>query len=197
MIAAALLVAALLLAAGPTEYLPLKVGNRWTYRQTVDGVSETVVNRVTEARRKGERQAFVLEVRGEKGDKTTSLLHWTADGLVQEDSTAAKFSPPMVELKLPAKPGTTWEWSGTVTIGGGTYKASARCQNSAIGKLTVPAGTFDVLVVSKTVTVEAGSPPIRITTTDSYALGVGWVKGVLDANGKRTVTELVSYELAR
>ncbi|MEP0767363.1 MAG: hypothetical protein HRF45_12600 [Fimbriimonadia bacterium] len=197
MIVVALLIAPLLLAAGPSDYLPLKVGNRWTYRQTAGDGKETVVNRVTKVRKKGDQQAFVLEVRGEKGDKTTSVLYWTADGLVQEDSTAAKFSPPMVELKLPAKPGTVWEWSGTVTIGGGTYKASAKCQHTAIGKLTVPAGTFDVLVVSKTVTVEAGSSPIRITTTDSYALGVGWVKGVLDANGKRTVTELVSYELAK
>jgi hypothetical protein len=196
-IVVALLIAPLLLAAGPSDYLPLKVGNRWTYRQTAGDGKETVVNRVTKVRKKGDQQAFVLEVRGEKGDKTTSVLYWTADGLVQEDSTAAKFSPPMVELKLPAKPGTVWEWSGTVTIGGGTYKASAKCQHTAIGKLTVPAGTFDVLVVSKTVTVEAGSSPIRITTTDSYALGVGWVKGVLDANGKRTVTELVSYELAK
>jgi hypothetical protein len=195
----ALAVAALVLpmvCAAPVDYQPLKVGNTWRYREMTESGTSGLVLTVKGTKKVDGRTAYVMEIAPEEGEKTTSLLYWTDDGLMQAENGALAFDPPLIELKLPVKRGSEWTWFGTVSIRGAKYPAKAQCKCTSIGKLTVPAGQFDCVVIKKEVSIEVGETVFKVTTTDSYGKGVGWVKGVMDVGGKRTTTELLSYKLA-
>jgi hypothetical protein len=193
----ALLLLAVLQSAQPKSYQPLDVGDTWTYRLTLQGKPTEVVRTITGTKKLAEGTAYVMQsvIPDQKPDVTT--LYWTSEGLKQADSTTLRFTPPLLELKLPLKLGTEWAWVGTVRVNGTDYPSKATCRVSATGKVTVPAGTFACTVVTKKVTVEVNQKVYAITSTDSYAQGVGWVKGVLTSGQSKTVAELKTYKLAK
>lgn len=183
--------------AGDSAYQPLAVGNRWEYSVTgPDGAKSKMSSRIADKRKLNNQDAFEMSLVVGK-DESKSLFLWTNRGLIQAESSLLKFNPPFLEIKSPVKAGAKWDWTGTVTIGGIQYPATAHLALSGPMKVKVAAGTFSAMTISRTVNVKTGDKTMTVTSTDWYAKDVGWVKGTMDQGGRKSFTELISYKVAK
>lgn len=171
---AILCAAILFLVACPTgmaaDYLPLKEGNRWSYKMT-NGMEMTV--KVTGyAEINGVRCASLETSVG--GQTSQDYLATDAEGVraykLKAGGQEIMYNPPILRIKLPFKAGEAW--SSTVTQGGTTIQSNFR----SLGKerVATEAGSFDCIKIETVATIPDGSG--QIITTAWYASGVGLVQ---------------------
>lgn len=94
----------------PGEWFPLRVGDRWVYR---DGAGNVVFEVVKESRLIG-APAFLVERR--IGPERTDFLLSLQDGVVLVHATSKGiFTPPFPEFILPPVEGARWSYEGRFT----------------------------------------------------------------------------------
>ena len=149
----------------PPPNNPTAVGARWVYR-TADGTDE--VRTVTKVETRG-RDVIVHEARV-TGDEDIPLgaTAVSPSGLSRPSSGGRDLDPPLPLLKLPAKPGETWEW--TSPFDGARHKYKTRGEE----EVAVPAGKYKAVAVEDE--FARGGKPVRGVYW--YAPGVGLVKAV-------------------
>jgi len=178
-----------------SSFQPLAVGYEWNYMVTAAGQRDPLVMKVTGTKKMGTRTGYIVQMKSGKEAPSTSVFYWTDTELIQAENSILKPNPAFIEFKLPAKAGTKWNWAGKVTIAGGEYNATGELTLSGPAKVTVPAGSFDCISVNRIIRVKTGAKTMVVSSADSYARGVGWVKGKIVSDSYSSVTELQSYKL--
>jgi hypothetical protein len=196
---------------GKGSYLPWATGNTWTYRVTNNGVvSEKVTTVEAEEEVGGDgpnksKRAFRVVTRKGMSDETISWQALEGDRVVRYREQSFHASTGKLELEEHWAPhklhldgskehtadGADWLESYTETkvyaSGKPTEESEERDRwfvDSRNETVTVPAGTFDAIVLQK-----AGGGEVK---TYWYVRGVGKVK---ETGGQ--IEELVSYEVAK
>jgi hypothetical protein len=171
------------------DYYPLKVGNKWAYKETVsDG---TVMHHQEEVFNGGQDTFRVgLALNG----KPFAEIHYrlTDDGIFKTKVISAKGvddSKPYQKI-LPARinAGYTWNWESE------SKKAKETAEVVGFEKVAVPAGTFDAVLVQYAGNTEDGT---AYTDKTWFVKGIGYVKNVSAAGGETTTIELTDYKLAK
>jgi len=165
------------------ELFPLALGNSWTYR--VSGQDDRFIVRAAKKEMVGDQTCFLLEARLRDRVVATEHVAFTKEGLCRFRVDKEDVQPPVCVLQLTAT--KTNKWKKTYQLGG----------RSATANFSASAGEVTVLAVKyKTVNVVAdiNDAPGRVTTTISYADGVGPVKQVINEGKRILVLELEKFE---
>lgn len=161
------------LEVAPCEWLPLRVGARWTYRVRSEGQEITQAVRVLEAVDAEPAGVYRVEYDLGRGVRALRWLAPAGDRFVAR----AEGSQSAADWKLEAlfAPGDS------VKVGEGTLRFAG------LEKVTVPAGEWEAAKVER---LDAGG---AVLSTSWYARGVGLVK----RQSAAAVQELTSYALPR
>lgn len=173
----------------PTTFLPLKVGNKWTYKIEVGGQSLETVQKVVKIEKKDGKEIATLEV--EIGGQTLSEQTSSDEkGIFRYSIQGMPIEPPVQALKLPFKKGETWE--AKFTAQGQETKVAYKSE--AEEEVSVPAGKYKTVMVSAQFEVMGQQFSAKIW----YAPGVGIVKQSFDFGGGGSFSsELVKFEQAK
>ncbi len=165
-----ILVAAVCAAAlGAQDYFPLEKGNRWTYRMS-DG--QTMTTEVTGFEDVGGVRCAALETTlGPQ--KNVDYIAADAKGVkaykISAGGQELVYAAPIVRVKLPYVQGDTW----TASVEQGGVTISTAFESTGGEKITVPAGTFETIVVRGTISSSAGG---QVVAKNWFAAGVGLVR---------------------
>jgi hypothetical protein len=170
---AVLLVAAVLVASAPAApvpthlrkplvyYYPTTVGTTWVYEDP-DGEETLTITKVEDVE---EGKVVTVEKVTEKGRTPDEKMIVSVGGLARIESMGSTYSPPMIMLKVPYRPGNTWK------------SDPARSEENAkvigVETVKVPAGTFEAVRVDAKY---ASGVPQPKPASFWYAPGVGLVK---------------------
>jgi hypothetical protein len=162
--------------AGQPEYMPLKLGTKWTYDVDAgDGIKNRVVQEV-----------------GKSRDGTTIAtehVRATPEGLYRHRVQGIEYEPPVLYMKLPYKEGETWD----ETTKAGAQTVESKFTAGPVEEVTTPAGNYKAVAIRSKVNVQGN----LIEATSWLAEGVGVVKLEMKI-GDRTITqELVKFEPAK
>jgi hypothetical protein len=165
-------------ATKSTPYYPLKKGASWTYK-TVGG--EVVMKVIDEKEGK-----FKIETTA--GGKATAVevVGPSEQGLVRYEVNGLKSDAPVLFFKWDAKEKD--EWLVDTKVSGQSLKGKFTTKNA---KVTVPAGTYDALVVEAK-DLEVGGAKSNVTY--HFAKDVGIVKLSFAIGGQDIALELLKYE---
>jgi hypothetical protein len=209
-------------------YFPMRTGATWTYRLSDAGETMTMIWTVTGVT--GDRNNAEATIRAEfDGFTTTYTWQCTPEGIVSFDFHAFNFDEFEFEMEdmsystefsdqsgvtLPApgqmRQGFSWNngftMRTTIAMAGLalTYDFTNSESFTITGEesVTVPAGTFNALVVEMVGNSSASSsmmPEMNMAFGSSgthwYGRGVGWLRSVTITDGERSTMELVSYSI--
>jgi hypothetical protein len=170
------------------DYMPLKVGNKWTYKVEFMGQNLTVPQKCTKIEKKGDHDVASLEM--EFNNMTvTEQLSSNAKGVFRHSFNGVPVDPPILALKLPVKKGESWE--AEIDIGGQKVKANMKVEGEQ--EVTVPAGKYKAVAVA----MEAAVMGQQIKATNWFAPNVGIIKQKFDFAGFGGTSELEKVELAK
>jgi hypothetical protein len=170
-------------------YYPLKEGNKWAYKETFS--NGMVIHHQEEVFNGGQDTVRVgLALDG----KPYAEIHYrlTDDGIYKIKVISANGvddSKPYQKI-LPARinAGYTWYWESE------SKKAKETAKVIGVEKVTVPAGTFDAVLIEYDGNYENGAV---YTDKTWFVKGIGYVKNVSTAGGETTTLELADYKLAK
>jgi hypothetical protein len=186
------LLAILLIAAAPSdkekqpEYYPLKEGNKWHYKISVEGVpSKTLVVQVAKMEKINDE--MLARVEALVDGKVTASEHLAASdkGVFRHRFNGSEATPPFCVIKLPFKKGD--EWKSECKIGDEKVTANSKASEEEI---EVPAGKFKAISIESETTTGA----VKVLTTLWFADGVGMVKQTMNLGGKTITLELEKFE---
>jgi hypothetical protein len=186
--------------AAAREYFPLEPGTRWVYEVRAGWFSRTRLDVIARGERavrdsdaplflveeRIERQVMGLEQSGYVGyRREAGYLTRIAAVEVEADGSARTFGGAhgVSLLPLDPKPGQRWNEQGDVFAAHEAGEASRigwSAELTEYGRMRVPAGTFDDVIVVKSEQWDPGwrtSEPLH-TYEDYYARGVGLIKSV-------------------
>lgn len=166
--------------SGGGDFLPLKKGNKWTYKVGDNAVRVEVVGTKTV----GKEEQFQLDTFVGSEAKMSEWYTVKADGIYRTQVKDDKLEPYVKVLALPAKKDATWEVNtkvGTQTVKG-TMKVLDDKEEVTIGGTKYPA----VKVEGKDLDVAGAKTTVRTW----YVSGKGIVKQefVLQTNDTVTLT---------
>ena len=171
------------------SYYPLgKPGNKWEYQVTVDGQNAgTQLYGVIQP--EGNTMAVGIAVNG----KMSAVEYYQESdrGLVRIQEISGKditqYLPPQLILPAKMEAGKKWNW----TSEDGKMKESDTIIDPP-GKITVPAGSFDTLLVSC-----EGIDAKGVSYADKtwFAKGVGMVREENNYGGRLVVLQLIRYQV--
>ena len=141
------------------DYFPLKIGNKWTYKVTIDNDQEIIDLTVAEEAPVGDHKGFLLQ--SEMGD---SRLAWDGGTLLAAELAGTRYSPP---IPLYAADGT--EWSGVVQAQSKQVAGTATVSRSE-EELVV--GGRSYRTVKCVLTLDSGEDHIQLTTWFYSGLGI-------------------------
>jgi len=164
------------------SYYPLHVGDTWTYSLGGTRFEMKVVRHERFAGTTCARVEMQLDGR------TMSHEHVAVrdGGVYRFGFEGAQADPPVLFLKLPARPGQEWKVNskaGKETITG-TWKIGGE------EAVTVPAGTFQALPV----TGKFNANGAEVEATTYFVRGVGMVKQKLQISGQVVTIELEKFQ---
>lgn len=171
------------------EYFPLNPGNVWIYKRTAIGETNLFKIKVTEPEN-GNPKIIVYYPNG----NPRNFVYYSENlqGLFKTKEMGAsgsfEYHPLWQVLSSTMKVGDTWSWES----GNNKMKESAKVV--AAEKVTVPAGTFNTLLVKCTGVYHNGVP---YTVKTWYAKGIGYVKDEFIIAGQTILSELSEYQLAK
>ncbi len=148
--------------ASSDEIMPLKVGNRWTYR--VNGKDKFVVMAVRNEK-VGNVLCTRLEVRGKGEGFSAEHVALRSDGLFRYRDDGFDLEPPLNFCKLPLKKGDSWK--GTYKIGGKTGAIKYEVDTEVV---TVPAGKYAAWLIR----AEGGEDKNKVKFSSWYAPRLDW-----------------------
>ena len=169
-------------AAQTTDYYPLTIGSKWTYRVTASGAGQTV-EKTMQVEITGKESAGGMECYMKKYTMDNRIVQeecygWQDGKLIlykgavdQSGSLVhASPSPPQVLLVTPLEAGVKWTWTGDI----GTEKDTLQGEVGGRTLIVVPAGVFDAYLVTLTLTIQSSYQSIGFSRW--FADGVGMVK---------------------
>ncbi len=170
-------------------YFPMKPGNYWVYKLTMPGSSKVLSQKVkVDAPEKGKPKIIVYNPNGEP--EVFVYYELNPQGLFKSSEMASwglnEYRPLWPVLKNNMAVGTTWDWESD------DHKMKETVKVLGMEKVTVPAGTFDALLVQCSGTGLNGTVYSDKTW---YVKNVGYVKDELTISGKPLISELTQYEL--
>lgn len=169
------------------DYMPLKLGSKWTYHMKLDGQTYAVTQRVVKLERLGDHDVASLEM--EIGAKIlTELYSSSSKGVFAHTCNGVPADPPLPVLQLPFKKGNSWE--GSLPLGGQKFKVTFKADEEEV---TVPAGKYKTI----TVQMEGEIMGQKISARNWFAPNVGMVKQAGELGGNPWTSELVKIELAK
>jgi uncharacterized protein DUF3108 len=171
-----------------TEYMPLKVGSKWTYKVEFGGQNLTIPQKCTKIEKKGEHEVASLEMEV-MGMTVTEQLSSNAKGVFRHSFNGVPVEPPIQALKLPIKKGETWE--AEIEIMGQKVKATMKSDGEE--EVTVPAGKYKAVAVGMEIAVMGQ----QVKAKNWFAPNVGIVKQTFDIGGFGGTSELEKVELAK
>jgi hypothetical protein len=170
-------------------YYPLKAGNKWAYKETFsDGA---VIHHQEDVF--GDGQDTVRVVLARNGAYFAEIHYRLTDEGIFKTKVISAYgvddSKP-VQKVLPARisAGYTWNWESE------NKKAKETAKVVGFEKVTVPAGTFDAVLVQYTGNAEDGT---EYTDKTWFVKGIGYVKNVSVVKGETTTMELTDYKLVK
>ncbi len=170
--------------ASAADYMPLKEGNQWTYTMS-NGMQ--IVTKITGFESvRGVRCAVVESTVG--GQTSREYMAVDTQGLKsymsQMQGQQFPYDPPVLRVKLPYRPGDTWQ----ATISQTGMSMNTTFESAGQEQIQTPAGSFDcVKVVSS---MEAGGQSMGATIW--YADGIGPVHQIMKMGGQEIEITLVS-----
>jgi len=175
------------------SYFPLAIGNHWTYAISTSGQSGEFDVRIDTKETVGGVECYVREYLLQSGNQRECYA-WVGDRLYmyksEVDYQVFSMVPPVLSLDSPLESGHEWTWQGQGQAGSGTFTVTESFHVMEPMRLSVPAGTFDTVVVQVTHT-DGG----YATGTRWYACGVGLVKDVSTTQGVTVTLELKSFKV--
>lgn len=165
---------------GMSNYYPLKVGSKWTYRVG----DQQMVLEVTRTEDVDGTKCAVLETRADN-QLFTEHVAVGSDGLYRYKAMDAKIVPPVCFFKLPPQRGANWEVDSKL----GNLRVQGTFRMDEV-EVTVPKGKFKTYVSS--FDLKQGGQSVSISMY--LASGVGMVKQKMEVGGKEVVVELVNFE---
>jgi len=164
------------------DYYPLKEGNNWTFSLPTGGEMTITVAGLEDV--KGVKCARLECDLADQG-KTTSWLVADTDGVwtykFKNPQGEIEFPKPLLQIKLPFKPGDKWQAQLP-------RQQSIDTQMESVGRemIKVPVGTFECIRIDTVVTVGEK----KATTSTWYADGVGQVQMTATVGGRETTMQL-------
>jgi hypothetical protein len=217
----------LLLAAGaasaqalpplPSEYYPLKKGERWTYQVTdlkktpakvdpkmkVDVVVEKeevyTRNKMTKDGKpvfeNGKQvvekfTGFLLKSTSGQNSKADHVVV-LEDGIYRVHTAEVPLTPPLQIFKMPLKPGEAWVWEANSTSGKEVIKGTFTAR---LEKITVPAGTYNAIAIRFVSDPSVGTP---FEFTNWFVPKIGMAKHHVKSKDHERLLELQSYSGAK
>jgi hypothetical protein len=175
--------------ADDMAYFPLETGNHWAYRSVFFDNTQYREDLIVNEPDKGTLRLIVFN----NGDPLAEIqFQRNKKGLFKAKEISgtgvSEYKPVQLSLASKLKVGASWKWKSANGKGQYTSKVQAG------GKITVPAGTFDTILVHTNGVSESGEAYVDNTW---YAKGVGYVKSIVTIRGKKKVDELAEYTLAK
>jgi len=194
------------------EYMPQKIGSKWTVQSTGGRGDETLTVSITNTMDMGGTQVPLALTQTADGTPRSGALElvsadkYTIYGMMfggrqaGAQLTTVPYDPPV-------------EFPGTLTVGQAVEKTTkmkmgdregdmtVKLELAGVETVTVPKGTFEnclkILYTTTFAAAQGGQTPQPRTRTIWYAKGVGAVKTERPGFGNRpaTVTQLVDYSL--
>ncbi len=170
-------------------YFPMKPGNYWVYKLSMPGSSQVYQRKFkivdpTNGKNgailydpKGNPEVFVYYEQNQQGLFKTSEM--SPVGLNQ-------YKPLWPVLKSKMAVGTSWSWESD------DHKMKENTKVIGIEKVTVPAGTFEALIIE---CYGTGLEGVAYTDKTWWVKNVGYVKDELTIQGKSLISELTEYQL--
>ena len=173
-----------------TPYLPLQVGNSWTYKIG----DKSFILKVAEHEKVGGVLCARVEMRlvGSAGAaakvQTFEHLAIAEDGIYRHSIGGTQLDKPVCILKLPPKKGDSWtiDAKGPGESLKGTVKAGEEAE------VKVPAGTYKKVATSTCDDLDANG--LKCAFTYYFAEGVGVIKQQITIGAEKTVLELEKFE---
>lgn len=175
--------------ADDMAYFPLETGNQWAYQSIYFDDTKFREDLVVD---KPDNGTLRLMVFNNANPVAEIQFQRNKEGLlkIKEISGAgvAKYEPAQLSLASKLKAGASWKWQSA----DGKGKYTSKVKNG--GKVTVPAGTFETLLIYTKGVSEAGEAYVDETW---YAKGVGYVKCITTIGDKKKVDELVEFKVGK
>ena len=159
------------------EWFPMRVGDRWTYRDL-----DTRGTVVFEVLRREPGGAFLVE-RRIGNDAVSFLVSVTPDSVFILETSGEAFDPPFEEFRLPPAAGDAWTYAGT--LGPRPVTATSRRTQSDRRRFSVEERSS--LSGKTTFTVERGVGVVRLQgkRTDIHASGLRGFEWTLESFERR------------
>jgi len=169
-------------------YFPLKPGNQWIYKMTLsdNSVASRLVGVSTPS--DGKSRLMIIINKDPYAEIHYSYIERKLYRVKQITAFGIKNIEPM-EMVLPAelKTGMSWSWEAADKSEKETSKVLG------VEKVTVPAGTFEAVVVQCDNTLNGEACQEKTW----FVKDIGYVKDVQVGSGNNITTELVDYRLAK
>lgn len=169
-----------------TDYLPLKVGNTWTYKAEFGGQKIPFTQKVTKIEKKNGQDVASVEA-DFGGMMMTEQMSSNDKGILRHTFQGMPVDPPVPALKLPVKKGETWD--AKLNIMGQEQKVTMKTEGEE--EVTVPAGKYKAVVVSMVIGDN------QATLKQWFAPNVGIVKTTFEFGGNGGAFELEKFEMAK
>lgn len=171
--------------AGYHPYYPLKPGNQWLYRMILPDKNEVIRTvGVTTPEKEISRMLVLIN------KNPFAEIHFvqTSKGIfkVKEISGSGINSVDPFQMIIPVdvKAGMTWNWESA------DKKSKEAAKVIGFEKVTVPAGTYDALLIEYT----GNSEGVSYVEKAWFVKDIGNVKTVSTSTDKTTTLELISYK---
>lgn len=170
-------------------YFPLETGNQWAYESIYFDNTKYREDLLVDARDGETLRMMVFN----NGDPVAEIqFKRTKEGLFKHkeisSSGVVTYNPPQLSLASKLKVGSSWKWQSA----DGKEKYSSKVL--AGGKITVPAGTFDTILIRTQGVFGSGE---KYTDDSWYAKGIGYVKSVITVGDKKKIDELREYTVKK
>ncbi|MFH0888435.1 MAG: cytochrome c oxidase assembly factor Coa1 family protein [Planctomycetota bacterium] len=194
------------IVVNPTDYLPLKIGNKWVYKVTSHGgigrkeeEASEIIYTVTSTQKYNGEECFVIEGQRKEANPQPIFYKATLDGIISyhgiRGGNAIDFDSPFVDIKNPLKIGEAWTGKGNL----GNLEFNFSTIFTKQEEIITPAGKFQCIKIERV---------CRFGNTESkdiywYAKNVGLVKMISCSYGTPTfgisggedVEELISFQV--
>lgn len=131
----------------------------------------------------GSKAVFEIERVGLVGEGGTDTVELRPDGIWAVGSTQGKFDNPSLDLPAKCDPGVSWTVRSQITpTGQPPTKLEGIAKIIGMEKVTVPAGTYDALVVNLKANMSSGTVNAKIDGKTWYVKDIGMVQQSLVRN---------------
>lgn len=149
--------------------------------RTIGGVPNAFTLDMTQPKKPLRQEIYALNAKE---------LRLVAAGAVEK----MRMAPPMTLIKANAPQGEMYFWEGTITFKGREAPAKATSRVGPVGKITVPAGTFEAYRIDTSLTTVVEGREITFPASRWFAPGIGLVKQTFSVGRLQIVKELTKYK---